>query len=57
MPRELTAAGRAAAKAARASRERDQAIRTAHKAGNTIRAIAAVCGLSASRVHQILHEP
>lgn len=64
MPRELSAetrlilgyAGRAAHKAVKASQERDHAIRTAHQAGNTIRAIAAVCGLSAARIHQILHK-
>lgn len=45
----------AAAKAASASRERDEAIREAHRAGMSLRAIAAEAGLSFQRVHQIIH--
>jgi hypothetical protein len=55
MTRELRNVAKAADKAATASASRDDAIRAAHTAGNTIRAIAATAGLSASRVHQILH--
>jgi len=46
---------RAARKAALASQERDQAIRDAHAAGATVRAIAAEAELSFQRIHQILH--
>jgi hypothetical protein len=45
----------AAAKAAAASKRRDELIRQAHTEGSTIRAIAVACGLSPARVHQILH--
>lgn len=38
-----------------ASQRRDDAIRAAHEAGASIRAIAVEAGLSAARVHQILH--
>jgi hypothetical protein len=51
----LTRATRAATEAARAFRVRDDAIRQAHSAGHTIRAIAAATGLSSARIHQILH--
>lgn len=51
----LTEVRRAARKAALASQERDEAIRAAHEAGETIRAIAVEAGLSSARVHQILH--
>lgn len=50
---ELRRVRRAAHKAALASQERDEAIRAAHQAGSTIRAIAAEAGLSFQRVHQI----
>lgn len=46
---------RAAEKAAAAAKARDDEIRIAHEHGVTIRAIAEAAGLSASRVHQILH--
>ncbi len=49
----LTKVLRAADKAASALSERDNAIREAHEAGETLRAIAAVVGLSHQRVHQI----
>ena len=52
---ELRAVRRAAVKAVSASRERDDAIRAAHAAGETVRAIAAEAGLSHQRVHQIVH--
>lgn len=55
MKTELSQVRRAAAKAAQASQDRDDAIREAHAAGETIRAIAAEAGLSHQRVHQILH--
>lgn len=45
----------ASAKATAASASRDNAIRAAHEAGASIRAIAAEAGLSSARVHQILH--
>lgn len=51
----LTEVARAAAKAASASKARDDAIRAAHDNGETIRAIAKAAGLSSARVHQILH--
>ena len=51
----LTKVARAADKAALALRERDDTIRAAYASGETIRAIAAACGLSFQRVHQILH--
>ncbi len=51
----LTDAAVAAAKAASASKERDDAIRKAHAAGCSIRSIAAAVELSSARVHQILH--
>jgi DNA-directed RNA polymerase specialized sigma24 family protein len=51
----LAAVSRAAAKAVSASQNRDDLIRQAHADGFTIRAIAAVCGLSPARVHQIIH--
>lgn len=51
----LRRAQRAAQKAALASEQRDEAIRSAHQAGATIRAIAEATGLSSARVHQILH--
>lgn len=51
----LTAVTRAARKAALAAQARDDAIRAASAAGETIRAIAAAAGLSPTRVHQILH--
>jgi hypothetical protein len=51
----LTAVTRAADKAAAASQQRDDAIRKAHTQGATVRAIAAACGLSSARVHQIIH--
>ena len=53
--KELQKVRRAAAKAAQASQERDEAIRAAHSAGATVRAIAAEAGLSHQRIHQILH--
>lgn len=46
---------RATANAEQAFRARDDAIRQAHEAGNSIRAIAAVTNLSSARIHQILH--
>ncbi len=46
---------RAAERAAAATDSRNDAIRKAHTDGNTIRAIAIAAGLSAARVHQILH--
>lgn len=55
MTARLTAVTRAAAKAASASIARDDTIRQAHTDGATIRAIAAAAGLSAARVHQIIH--
>lgn len=55
MKAELGKVRRAAAKAAQASQQRDDAIRAAHVAGETIRVIAAEAGLSSARVHQILH--
>lgn len=36
--------------------ERDDAIRAAHNAGYTMRQIAKAAGLTAGRVHQIVHE-
>lgn len=51
----LTEVRRAADKAAFASRGRDDAIRAAHQAGETVRAIAKAAGISHQRVHQILH--
>lgn len=39
----------------KAHTERDAAIREAAAAGRTVREIAAACRLSASRVHQIIH--
>lgn len=51
----LSIVRRAATKAALAAQARDDAIRAAHAAGETIRAIAAAAGLSPARVHQILH--
>jgi hypothetical protein len=51
----LTDVTRFAARAIAASRDRDDIIREAHRSGETIRAIAAAAGISASRVHQILH--
>lgn len=38
-------------------RERDEAIRAAHKTGATMRVIAQAAGLTAGRVHQIIHAP
>lgn len=55
MPNELQKVRRTAAKAVSASLDRDNAIREAHAAGATVRAIAAEAGLSFQRVHQILH--
>lgn len=52
---ELRRVRRAAQQAALAARERDKAIRAAHAAGATVRAIATEAGLSFQRVHQILH--
>lgn len=46
---------KAAHAAVMAACARDIAIREAHEAGETIRAIAAEAGLSHQRVHQILH--
>jgi hypothetical protein len=53
--KDLARVRRAARKAALASEQRDEAIRQAHVAGATIRAIAVEAGLSSARVHQILH--
>lgn len=52
---ELREVRRAADKAALASVRRDEAIRKAHEAGETVRAIAEMAALSHQRVHQILH--
>ena len=53
--RKVTAVSKAAAKAALAAVARDAAIREAHENGATIRAIATEAGLSAARIHQIIH--
>jgi DNA-binding NarL/FixJ family response regulator len=50
----LTRVRRAAERAAAAASERDEAIVDAHKAGLTLKAIAAEAGLSFQRVHQIV---
>ena len=52
---ELRKVARAADKAVSASQNRDDTIRDAHQAGQTIRAIAAAAKISPARVHQILH--
>ena len=51
----LTAAARAADKAASALKARDEAIRKAHADGATLRAIAEIVGLTHARIHQIVH--
>jgi hypothetical protein len=50
----LTAVTRAAAKAASASKQRDDAIRKAVADGATLRAVATAAGLSFARIHQIV---
>jgi DNA-directed RNA polymerase specialized sigma24 family protein len=52
----LTTVRSAAAKAVAASQRRNDLIKQAHAEGSSIRSIAAACGLSAARVHQILHD-
>ncbi len=47
----------ATARAKAAAAERDAAIRNAHVAGATLRAIATEAGLTPGRIHQILREP
>jgi hypothetical protein len=54
-PPELRTVRRTARKAVLALDARNQAIRDAHAAGATIRAIAVEAELSPARVHQILH--
>lgn len=51
----LALAAKVARNATRMSQNRDQAIRDAHTAGHSIRAIAAATSLSPARIHQILH--
>jgi hypothetical protein len=51
----LTPVRRAAERAVAAHEARDRAIRAAHEQGATVRAIAAVSGLSSARIHQIIH--
>lgn len=53
MAPELRRAARAASRATRAARERDDAIRAAVAAGYPLRAVAEACGLSFQRVHQL----
>ena len=40
----------------RLRRERDEAIRAAHKAGLTVREIARLAGVSHQRVHQVISD-
>lgn len=51
----LALAAKVARNATRMSQNRDQAIRDAHTAGHSIRAIAVATSLSPARIHQILH--
>jgi hypothetical protein len=52
----LASVTRAASKAVSAGEARDATIRAAVADGATIRAVAAAAGLSAARVHQIVHQ-
>jgi hypothetical protein len=55
MEKELGKVSQAARKASASSQARDEAIRQAHLAGFSIRAIAVAAELSSARVHQIIH--
>jgi hypothetical protein len=51
----LEAVSKAASDSVKAAAKRDDLIRKAHASGHTIRTIAFVTDLSASRIHQIIH--
>jgi hypothetical protein len=51
----LAAASAANEAAHAANQARDELIRQAHSEGSSIRTIAKATGLSASRIHQIIH--